>query len=519
MNKTASRIRQRWLANGHRLVRRGRNTIMSGSDNADLSEGIVTYPTSAVTNLTSDFLGDWRATDMYQRFDMLRVRNRSRQLERGNPFCIAFKRNMLNNVIGYKGFYDHPAVVDADGNPDEKANAIIAAVRKDFGRPENFTTRKRLSRVEADRLWLSRLIFDGEVILRKVRGFEGNSYGFAWQFINSDYLDHNLNRTLENGNVIKMGVELDGTYKFPVNYWFLRIRPNDYIYSPADYGGDIYYKVPAEEIFHTYLITEDDEQTRGWPWVFAAATVLFRLGKYQEAALINAAIGASRGVYFEKKYPEGFTGSPEELNDDAEIVVDLPQGSGLELPYGVEAKTIDMKYPDHEFADFCSAMMLTAGMVFGTSYMTTTGDLSKANFVSSRIGQTEERETFKAIQEFMINRWKIPGSEEELHRFMLARKVPLPFAKFDQFKAIEFAGRRWPFVQPVDDMKAAEMKMDNLICAPSDIVAETTQEDFEDVLKRCQKDKKLMEKYGLTRVSSGNSMSVSSGQSVAESSN
>jgi len=500
MSTTSQRIRKHWAKNGHHS-RRGRN-VLSGGDNTDWSEGMVMYPTSSLTNMSSDFVGDWRSVDNWQRFDMLRVRARCRQLERGNAMCIAFKRNMLNNILGYKGYYEQIDAVDASGNPDLVANEAIKNMRKDFGQPQYFTTRQKLSRLDADRLFLSRLIFDGEVILRKQWGYP-SPYNFSWQFINPDYLDHNLNRIEPNGNLTRMGVELDGTFKFPVAYWFLRKRPNDYFYTYHDIGGDRYYRVAANDIIHCHLITEDDEQTRGWPWVFAAGLILFRLGKYQESALINAAIGASRGVYYEKTLPDGFVGDPSELEDSGEVTLDLPQGSGLELPYGTTAKVVDMKYPDQEFESFNNAMMLTAAMVFGTSYATTTGDLSKANFVSSRVGQTEEREQYKSIQQWMIDKWKKPGADEELYRAMISRQLPLPIGKLKQFNRIEFAGRRWGFVQPVDDMKANEMKMDNLIAAPSDIVAETTQESFEDVLIRCKKDEALMEKYGLKRMSSG----------------
>lgn len=501
---TANRIRRIWNHNGHR---RTIKNVIGGNGEGDFSEGSVTYPASSFTNISADFLGDWRAADTWQRLDMARVRARSRQLERGNPLCIGFKRNMLNNVLGFKGFHEKVNVVGGkafgdtkEGESDELANQMIQEARDEFGLPENFTTRKRLSRRDFDRLLLSRLIFDGEVILRKIRGYSETDFNFTWQFINPDYLDHNLNRVEPNGNMTRMGIELDSRYKFPVAYWFLKRRPNDYFYNYHDMGGDRYYKVPADEVIHIYLLTDDDEQTRGWPWVFAAAVTLFRLGKYQESALINAAIGAARGVYFEKKYPEGFSGDPRELNEDEEITIDLPQGSGLELPYGTEAKIVDMKYPDQEFGAFCNAMMLTTGMVFGTSYATTTGDLSQANFVSSRVGQIEEREQYMAIQQFIIDKWKKPGAREELWRMLLARQVNLPINRFDKFNKIEFAGRRWKYVQPVDDMRAAEMKMNNLLAAPSDIVAETSQEDFEDVLKRCQRDQQLMDKYGLKRV-------------------
>ena len=518
MTETEKRIRGRWSSNGHvfnivhgkpRKISFYRN-MQEGADRNAIDSGLPYYSGSDVGNTTADFLGDWRAADSWMRFDMWRVRNRSRQLERGNPWCIALKRNMINNVLGFKGYHWKPEVVTSklngdttEGEPDKVANLAIKSGIEEFGQPENMTTRKLFNRRELDLLLLSRLVFDGEFILRKIRGFRGNEFGFAWQVINSDYLDYNLNRVEPNGNQTKMGIELDAIYKYPVAYWFRKRRMNDYFYNYATIADTWYYRVPADEIIHYYLCTDDDEQTRGWPWIFAAVVALFRMGKYQEAALVNAAIGASRGVYFEKKYPEGFVGDPRELEDESELVIDLPQGSSMELPYGVVPHVVDMRYPDQAFSDFNNALLLTAAAVFGTSYATTTGDLSKANFVSSRLGQNEEREHYKSIQETLIQRWKKPGYGEELYRAMLVGKVPLPVSKFDKFNHFAFTGRRWPFVQPKDDMQANELKLNNLTCSISDIIEETTQEDAETVFERIDKDNQLLKKYGLARIVSG----------------
>ncbi|MEY2511984.1 MAG: hypothetical protein QOE26_2747 [Verrucomicrobiota bacterium] len=526
---TTQRILSRWRDNGHetrhqanqlvRTVRRG-NTLTGGS----MSPSIATYGASGMDDNSSDFLGDWRALNSWQQFDLLLVRNRSRQVERYNPWAIAFKRNMLNNTFGAMGFHFESLIEtgtrygDAtNGVEDETTNGIVNNFYSEMGMAKNLTTRQKLSRRDLDRLLLSRLIFDGECILRKIRGYPANGFNFSWQPINPDYLDHNLNRLEPNGNVIRMGVELDGTFKFPVAYWFWRSRPNDRLYNYT-FDNDLYVRVPAEEVIHFYLQTEDEEQVRGWPWIFAAVITLFRMGKFEEAALVNAAIGASRGVYFKKTYPDGFVeagglAGGSTVHDDGSISLDLPQGSALELPYGVEPVVADMRYPDAEFEPFRNAMMLSAGAVFGTSYATTTGDLSKANFVSSRMGQLEEREQYMAVQEFFIEKWKRPGFDEELYRAMLAQKVALPLSKFEKFNKPDFTGRRWKFVQPVDDMKANEMKLNNLTTSIGDIIRETTQENPRVVFKRIAKEAKLLKDLGLERVTTAKS---EAGKSTSE---
>jgi lambda family phage portal protein len=513
LNQRAISIRNRWRNAGHVAPKvRNSSNVLSGGYVGSIGgngSGVSTYSGADVTNTTGDFLGDWRAADSWMRFDIWRVRNRSRQLERGNPWCQSFITSFLNNVIGAKGFRRKVNVVRSpiygdktDGDPDEYANQIITATLADMSSAQNFTTRKRLSERDADRLLLARWFFDGEVILRKIKNFPGNDYKFAWQIVDPDYLDQNLNRIEENGNITKMGVELEKDYKYPVAYWFLHRRPNDFFYNYTDLNQQRYIRVPADEVIHIYQQTLDPEQTRGFPMIFAAAVNLFRLGKYEEAALVNATIGASKMGFFKKTTPDGFEGSPDELDDDGCIIDTVSPGSWTELPWNVEPVDWTPTYPEAQFGEFSKSMLRSISAVFGCSYATLTNDLSEANFVSSKIGQNEEQEAYMAAQEFFIEKWKRPDSEERLYRAIISGKLKLPLSKFDKFNKFEFRGRRWKYLQPIQDIQAKQMLLDNCLTTLSDVFEETNQEDFEEMLKRAKRDTELLDKYGLARVHS-----------------
>ena len=298
----------------------------------------------------------------------------------------------------------------------------------------------------------------------------------------------------------KMGIEYEKEFKFPVAYWFLLRRPNDYFYNYQELHDQRYVRVPAEEVIHVYVRNIDPEQSRGWPWIFASLINLFRIGKYEEAALLNAAIGAAKMGFFTKEYPDGWEGDSGELDDKGRIVDDVSPGTWTELPYGVKPVTWTPTYPEQQFGEFEKSMLLGAAMTFGTSYATTTGDMSQANFVSSRMGQIEEREHYMQVQEFFVEQWKRPGFDEELYRAILSQNVRLPLSKFPKFIASKFTGRRWQFVQPVDDMRAKEIAMNNCLTSPGMVIEETTQEDAEEVFRRIAYDNALMEKYGLKRI-------------------
>lgn len=493
----ARRIKSMWRG----VPRIGNNSNLTG----DTPGGGPVYGGSNIAGINNDFLGDWRSADSWMRFDLLRVRNRSRQLERGNPWCTSFKTSLLNNVCGANGFNYRPNVASSlafgdtnEGVQDEQANAILKFARKDFERKENFTTKKRLDRLDVDRFMAARICFDGEIIMRRRPGFN-NDHKFSWQIINPDYLDHNLNRLADNGNMIKMGVELDKTDKFVAAYHFLHRRPNDFFYNFNNYHPSLYYRVPAEDIIHEFIQDIDDEQTRGFPWLFSAMVNLFRMGKYEEAALINATIGASKMGFFKKKTPDGFTGDPQEdLDDNGSIVDEVEPGSWWELPWNVEPVPFNPTYPEAEFDNFSKAMLRGIASALGTSYMSLTGDVSDANYSSLRAGETPVQENWMQIQSFLIRHIKEPEYKEWVYRALLSRQVPLPIGKLAKFQQAIFTGRRWSYINPLDDAKANQMAWELRTKSISQIIREGPgAQTPEEVFKEIAKDDELLEKLGI----------------------
>ncbi len=509
LSPTAARIKSRW---DRELRGFGNNltyTALPGGVGAP-----TVYSGSSFNTTSADFGGDWRSADAWMRFEAQRVIARSRQLANGNPMVIAFLRNMGNNILGFDGMHFQNEAMTSGvfgdstaGEFDVSANEQIEANYVVQGLAEYLTTTKDLDRQDLDRLLLNKLIIDGEFIVQKVRGFQ-NDFNFAWKVIDRDYLDVNLNRIEDGrdengvmvatpGNITKMGIEYDCRHKFKVAFWFLVSRPNDSCFdylNGASYQRSV--RVPADEVIHVFVKTLDSEQSRGWPWIFSAVVNLFRSEKYHEAALINATIGASKTTYFKKEYPEGYDGSG---TDSGRIPVEVVPGAAEELPMGVTPVGVDMRYPDAEIGPFLKAMNLWVGCAFGTSYMTTTGDMSEANFVASRIGQNEEREHFKACQSFFARKWKLPSFDEELYRSFLAGKIRLPISKYEKFHKPVFTGRRWPFIQPVDDARAMEILLNNRTRSVSSFIREAGGNPRK-VFAEIQRDETEMNKLNIARL-------------------
>src|ERR1700722_3784059 len=152
---TQARIKSMWKGAGHRAVSRlNVSNRMVKAEHSALGAngpGVSTYGASDVTETSADFLGDWRSADSMMRFDMFRVRYRSRQLEKYNPWCKSFSTSLVNNVLSHKGIKIRAQVKTSarfgdttEGVDDPDANLLIDAVRKEFEKSSNYTNRKRL---------------------------------------------------------------------------------------------------------------------------------------------------------------------------------------------------------------------------------------------------------------------------------------------------------------------------------------------------------------------------------------
>ena len=132
------------------------------------------------------------------------------------------------------------------------------------------------------------------------------------------------------------------------------------------------------------------------------------------------------------------------MDDNGFLIDKLQHGMAVELPVGVEESVPDLNYPSTDFGPFNKAMALGMALTFGTSYATTSG--YEANFVSSRLGQIEEREMYMAIQDFLIERWKKPPLTRNNFFALLSRNLKLPFTEFDALKElVRFTRRKMAF--------------------------------------------------------------------------
>ncbi len=435
--------------------------------------------------------------DLYRALDALRAR--SRDLCNNNDYAKRFLGMVGANVVGGTGFALQSRVYDAPGKPDSGANDAVETAWARWCRRGVCDVTGRMSFRDLQLLVAKTVARDGEALIRRIRGKSaGNPFGFALQVIDIDRLDTRLIRAAENGVAeIRMGVELD-SFGRAVAYWLRGYHPGDTYGVAAGAVQAAHVRVPAADILHVYT-AERPEQVRGAPWMHAAMTRLNNLGGYEEAAVIAARVGASKMGFF--KTPDGQP--PEDGVDENNVpYMEADAGSFGVLPPGTDFVPFNPDYPHAMYDAFVKACLRGIASGLSVSYHSLANDLEGVNFSSIRSGTLEERDQWISVQEWFRDAFLEPifdewiGSALAMGQIMLGNGSPLPADKRDKFSAHSFQGRRWSWVDPLKDMEAKILGIQNGLTSPQQVAAELGV-DYEDVLVEIKRAQDLADKIGV----------------------
>ena len=451
------------------------------------------YAAAAVDRLTASWTAANNSIDRELRGDLDRLRARSRQQSKDNEHVAQFLRLCARNIAGPSGPRLIAAVEDAPGKPDSAANWAIEVWWADFCKAGSFDITGRLSGQDAFRLLARTVARDGEVLLRHVVG-QGR-HGYQVQLLDINRLDTGYN--IDPGgarNAVVMGVEVD-SFQRPRAYWL------------RSTGGSPRERVPASEILHAFLPTEL-EQTRGVPWMHAALRRLNDLSAYREAAIINARVGASKVGFYTRSPDTVQQPIGDEQIDGVNLVTSAEPGEFHELPAGYNLESFNPAYPTEQYEVFHKAILRSIAAGMGTSYASLSGDLESVNFSSIRAGLIDERDEWRALQEWFVAAVVEPVYLRALRIALLKGTVrmangsALPAEKTEKFLDHRFQGRRWPWVDPVKDMQANLLARQARLASASMQAAEMGL-DIEDVFADLQRERRLAEHYGVSLEDSG----------------
>ena len=410
------------------------------------------YAGAIVSRLTNDWMSTQASADAEIRNSLRKLRDRSREMVRNNPYAKQAKRTTQINVVGSGIKLQSQVQQIRSRQPSETINRLIEEKWNLWTRAEHCDVAGRHSFHMMEWIATGALPESGEALFRIIRRpFGGSRVPLALEMLESDVLDEEYQGpTLSRRNEWRMGVEIN-EWGRPVRYAFLTRHPGDYWFQNVESKGDKHVFLDAKDVIHLF-IPERPQQHRGVPWFHPVMSDAHQLQGYEEAAVIRARAGASI---------MGFVTSPEgELEgDDVDgdrRISEFEPGMFKYLEPGQNVTVPNIDSPDQQFEMFVRNKVRRFAAGFGCSYETLSRDFSETNYSSSRLSLLEDREHWKVVQSYLIEHFHNRVFREWLNLAVLAGE--LPFDDYDtrpeRYDSPRWMARGWDWVDPLKEAKA-----------------------------------------------------------------
>lgn len=330
----------------------------------------------------------------------------------------------------------------------------------------------------------------GEVLvrMRPRRQSDGLAVPLQLQVIESDHIDTSKDGPADKeGHTWIQGVEIDALGR-RTGYWLFREHPGDTRRLRSLRSLNSVF-VPAESILHIYR-QDRPGQMRGIPWCAPIAVRARELRDYEDAQLLRQKIAACFAVFREDAFVDGDdgTGAPkpvtgEELGEDTlrpGMMVDVPAGKKVAFAQPPAVAGYD---------EFVTRSLRAVAVGMGVSYEAMTGDFSKVNFSSGRMGHIEFQRNVQSWQRgLLINRFCRP-----VWRWFV--DVAMLLGDVDDLAPTWIPPRR-EMIDPTREVPAIIQKIRGGLSTLSDELR-AEGHDPQDVFQRLKEEREMLLKMGV----------------------
>lgn len=457
------------------------------------------------SRLLMDWITSPLSADVEIRSDLLKLRARARDLARNNPFIRHYLSLLAANVIGPHGIKLQAQVRNNNGDLNKRINDAIESGWSDWSR--SVSTDGRLSLTQFCNLAIKSLATDGEAFIRIVNA-DLNKSNFALQLIDPDLVDHDYNQSRghsANGvisNEIRLGVEVDEWMR-PVAYHLWDRHASD-----VNGSARKRLRIPASDIIHIYD-PERIDQTRGVTWFNSIIVPLKMFDGYTEAELVAARTSAAKMGFL--RYTDQAAAALDSEIPNQPLQFEASPGTIEMLPPGLEFQEWNPQHPSTAFETFGKQILRQIASGLRVSYNALTNDLENVNYSSIRSGMLIERDMWRTFQQLWIERFMQPVFERWLKTAMISGAIVLDSRDPAKFTNARWLPRGWAWVDPLKDINASILAINNGLASRTDILAETGG-DYEETLANLSDEKRMADEAGVV-------LGVTNVQAVAEPTN
>jgi lambda family phage portal protein len=208
-------------------------------------------------------------------------------------------------------------------------------------------------------------------------------------------------------------------------------------------------------------------------------------------------VSACKGGYIEKTLPEEYVG--DGTDSEGNKIEEMEPGLVKELNPGQKFVEHDPKHPNAGYGPFVKTALRGAASGMMLSYTSFGNDLEGVNYSSIRAGVLEDREEFKSQQADLIEDLCEVVFERWLRFAILSGQVDSPITINDLQRLVDgqtWQGRRWTWVDPLKDINAAVVAIENRLESRTGVVGDNG-DDFEDLLEEIAEEEALAKQKGV----------------------
>ena len=328
------------------------------------------YQAAAVTDRTSNWTSAGGGANFEMKGGLPVIRARSRQLVRDNPYAARMMQIYSANVVG-------AGIMPQFSSDNEKQALLAEEMWNDWAGSTECDAEGRHDFYGLQRLLMRTVPESGSTLIRKRprRASDKLTVPMQVQFLEPDHLD--TGKGVIEGKSIIGGVEFSKTGKRK-GYWLFPEHPGEPGSFLSSYDNSKF--IRARDIVHVYRVDRPGA-VDGVPWLAPVMHRLHDFDEVEDAVLLRQKLANCYTTFVTDLQAEPIANA----NPDP---ISLSPGTSLNLPPGKDVKFATPP-PATGYGEYTTVVLHAIATGAGMTYEALTGDLSRVNYSSARMGWLE----------------------------------------------------------------------------------------------------------------------------------
>lgn len=438
------------------------------------------------------------------------LRERSRDLYMNSPIARAAINRIQTNVVGQGLTCHFSPMEDVLGLTRQDSKQWARSTEREFKlwAESNACDHIGLNNFyELQQIALLSWLQSGDAfVLLPMESTPGMPYDLRVHLIEADRVCNPP--SIPKGVTIREGVEISPSGRV-VAYWIKNSHPLSQGSGNAE--DSKWVRVPVRgasgrrNILHM-MVAERPEQYRGVPLLAPIIESCKQLSRYSEVELQGAVVASMYTVFITSDTPDtplGEIGDNSAEGRETESVNEPRLGSGaiVSLNPGETVVTSAPGRPNSQFDAFINAVAREVGAAIDVPSELLLLSFTKS-YSASRAALLEAWKCFRKWRKWMTWDMCDPIKEEWLIEAILLGRVKAPGFFNDPMIQAAWCNAEWHGpapgqINPVDEVKAAQMRVENGFSTRTQETAEITGGDFSENIAEREAEEKLMREAGL----------------------